>query len=418
MNLEITNLDNGITVATDTMPGIRSITLGIWIKVGSRDEEPDQHGLAHFMEHMVFKGTPHYSAVQISAVFDALGAELNAFTSKEYTCLHARFVDEKLDQVVPIMAEMLTDSLFAPEDIENEREVVVEEIARSEDTPDDHVFELFSHALMPTHPLGRPVLGDRKLVEGYGHDDCERFHALHYGTQNLVVAAAGHVDHRKLVSLIEESFSRLAMGDKTERVPASESAPMSFSCQTKDIEQAHFVYGFPWMDASDDRRFAGALASAILGGSMSSRLFQEVREKNGLAYAVFSQGILYSDAGMFCIYCGTRPDNLKQALSIVQREVRRLAEEPPTSEEVERQCGAICGSLLLGMESTSTRMARLGRAICLGLPLRDAEELVERYRQLGPADVQRVAQDFMTAAPTLAVVSPFEEGSLAGILEA
>lgn len=413
MNVEIAKLENGMTVATDSMPGIRSITLGIWINVGSREEEPDQWGMAHFMEHMVFKGTPHYSAVALSEAFDALGADLNAFTSKEYTCVHARFVDDKLGQVLPLMAEMVGDSLFADEDIRTECEVVVEEIARSEDTPDDHVFELFMDSLMPGHPLGRPVLGDRALVEGYTHDDCARFHDRHYGTQNLIVTAAGHLDHDEVVALVEQCFAHLPKGRPSVRTAAVSDPARALVCETKEIEQAHVVFGLLWMDAADDLRFAGALASAILGGSMSSRLFQEIREKQGLAYTVFSQGVLYSDAGMFSIYCGTRPENLEQVLSIVRREVLRLADEAPEEEEVKRQCGAICGSLLLGMESTSTRMIRLGRALCLGLPLMGVEDLTERYRALGPAAVQQVACDFFGAAPTLAVVSPFEEAVVA-----
>lgn len=412
----ITTLDNGLTVATDAMPDVRSVSLGIWVNVGSRDERPDQAGMAHFMEHMLFKGTPDHTATELSAAFDALGADVNAFTNREYTCFHARFVDEQLDSVLSLLAEMVCDSTFAAQDIEPERQVVVEEIARSQDTPDDYVFDLFSDALMPTHPLGRPVLGTRDLVSGYGTDDCRAFHDAHYAARTIVVAAAGNVDHARLLELVQRCFSHLAVGSAPERPRIAEHARKRFACQTKDTEQAHFVYGFPWMDAFDDRRFAGTLGSAILGGSMSSRLFQEVREKNGLAYSIFSQGALYRDAGLFCVYCGTRPENLGRALQIVRREVARLAQEPPSKEEVQRQCGALCGPLLMSVESTMSRMLRLGRCLTMGTPLHAVDELAETYRALTPDDVQRVAAEFLDQEPTVAVVSPYDAQTVEGLL--
>jgi predicted Zn-dependent peptidase len=417
MNPQVTTLSNGLTVATDAMPDVRSVALGIWIKVGSRDEAADQAGMAHFMEHMLFKGTPAHSAIEISELFDELGAESNAFTSKEYTCLHARFVDEKLPEVLPLMAEMLIDSKFADEDILTEREVVLEEIARSEDAPDDKVFDLFSDAMMPTHALGRPVLGSPRLVGAYTHDDCQRFHDEHYGTRNLVVAAAGNVDHEQLVGLAQRCFARMPQGTPTQRPVVAEEARRFFVCEKRDTEQAHLAYGFPWMDARDPRRFAGALTSAVLGGSASSRLFQEVREKSGLAYTVFSQGASYTDAGQFCVYCGTRPDNLQQTLDIVRRELARMVDTPPTQAEVARQCGAICGSLLLSVESTSSRMARLGRALTMGLPLHSVDELVEVYRSLTPADVQKIAGEFFTQKPTVAVVSGLDADTVKDYLD-
>lgn len=417
MNPEVTTLSNGLTIATDTMPDVRSIALGIWIKVGSRDEEPDQAGMAHFMEHMLFKGTSRHSALQISELFDELGAESNAFTSKEYTCVHARFVDEKLSEVLPLMAEMVIESKFADEDILTEREVVLEEIARSEDAPDDKVFDLFSQAMLPTHPLGRPVLGDPKLVGAYTHDDCQRFHDQHYNTRNIVVAAAGNVDHDQLCALVQVCFADMPEGTDTARPLLAEPSRELFTCQKRDTEQAHFVYGFPWMDAHDPRRFAGGLASAVLGGSTSSRLFQEVREKSGLAYAVFSQGASYTDKGQFCIYCGTRPDNLERTLAIVERELARIIDEPPTAEEVRRQCGAICGSLLLAVESTSSRMARLGRCLTMDLPLHSVDALVELYRGLTPADVQAIAAEYFTQKPTIAVVSNLDAETVQGFVE-
>ena len=409
MGYEKTVLSNGVTVVSESMPWVRSITMGFWYHVGSRDERPNQAGLTHFMEHMMFKGTPTMSATEVSEAFDALGAESNAFTSKEYTCYYARFVDERLDDVLPLLADMVVNSSFRDEDIRTEREVVIEEIARSEDQPDDHVFEMYMGALLPTHPLGRPVLGTRELVQGYEHEACRAFHDEYYHSGNLVVSAVGNLDHAQLVQKVEKALAGIRVGKRLERVPAIEDARISFASQKRETEQAHLVYGFPWYKAGAPERFAGSLLGAILGGSMSSRLFQEVREKNGLAYSVMAGSSVYGDLGQFYVYCGTRPDNLGKATEIIRRELARIADEAPTGEEVRRSCEVICGQLLLGVESTSDRMVRLGRRETMGLPQTEVSELIERYRAVKTEDVREVAAKYLTASPTAAVVSPFEE---------
>ena len=404
-----TVLDNGLTVISEEMPWVRSITMGFWYRVGSRDERPDQAGLTHFMEHMMFKGTPSMSAREVSEAFDALGAESNAFTSKEYTCYHARFVDERLDDVLPLLADMVLNSSFRAEDIQTEREVVLEEIARSEDQPDDHVFEMFTGAMMPTHPLGKPVLGSRALVQAYEHDDCRSFHDEHYRSGNLVVSAAGNVKHEELVEKVQKALAGIRTGARRTRAKLSENARAEFAYQKRDTEQAHIVYGFPWYAAGSDERYAGTLLGAILGGSMSSRLFQEVREKNGLAYSIMAGASAYGDIGQFYVYCGTRPDNLGKAMAIVRRELERIANEKPEASEVNRSCEVICGQLLLGVESTVDRMVRLGRRETMGLAQLEVPELIERYRAVSPEDVRAVAARYLTVAPTAAVISPFEE---------
>lgn len=404
-----TTLANGITIMTESMPQVRSISMGLWYNVGSRDERIDQAGLTHFMEHMMFKGTPTRTAVEISSQFDAIGADLNAFTSKEYTCYHARFVDEKLKEAMPIFADMVINSSFSNDTIEPEREVVIEEIARSEDTPDDHVFDLFSDTLLPNHPLGRPVLGTRESVSSYNQAKCRDFHDEHYCTGNLVLAAVGNLDHDEVVRLAEKHFGGMVQGNPTMRDRQAEPNRSYFALQQKDTEQAHIIYGFPWMDAESERRYAGTLLAAVLGGSMSSRLFQEIREKNGLAYSVFSQAVCHYDLGEFYIYCGTRPDNLQKAVAIVRRELEKIAHEAPTQEEVDRQREVICGQLLLGLESTNGRMVRMGRAATMGVEYKSAERLVEIYRGLTPEDVRNVAADYLTVKPTIALVSPFSE---------
>ncbi|MDO5118275.1 MAG: pitrilysin family protein [Eggerthellaceae bacterium] len=410
MAFERTVLDNGITVVSEHMPWVRSITLGFWFRVGSRHETADQAGLTHFMEHMMFKGTDSRSAIEISEAFDALGAESNAFTAKEYTCYHARFVDHRLDDALELLADMVLHSTFRDEDILTEREVVLEEIASSEDEPDDHVFEMFLDELLPTHPLGRPVLGTVERVASYGRDDCISFHRSFYHAGNLVVSAAGNVDHASLVWKVQEALAGIRAGKPLERIPLIESNRHEFAAQKRDIEQAYLVYGFPWYRADARERFAGSVLTSILGGSASSRLFQEVREKRGLAYSIMAGASVYSDTGQFYVYCATRPDNLAQAAEIIRHEMARIADEPPSAEEVSRNCEVITSQLLLGLESTSERMIRLGRRETMGFAQVEVPELIERYASVTPDEVQDVARKYLTVFPTATVVSPFAEG--------
>ena len=409
MPYEKTVLGNGVTVVTESMPWVRSITMGFWYRVGTRDERSDQAGLAHFIEHMMFKGTPTRDAIQISEAFDALGAESNAFTAKEYTCYYARFVDERLDDVLEVLADMAINASFRDEDIQTEREVVLEEIAQSEDEPDDHVFEMFLDALMPGHPLGKPVLGDPALVAAYRHADCRSFHDERYVSGNLVVSAVGNIDHDRLVHAVERALPDIRRGDRLKRAPQPLKALGGFAAQKREIEQAHVVYGFPWYKAGSGHRFAGSLLCGILGGSSSSRLFQEVREKNGLAYTIMAGASAYSDAGQFYVYCGMRHDNRGKTMRIIRRELARIAENPPTASEVHRACEVICGQLLLGVESTSDRMARLGRRETMGFAPMEASELIEHYRCVSAEEVRAVAERYLTARATAAIISPLGE---------
>lgn len=402
-------LGNGVALVTDSMPQVRSIALGLWYRIGSRDEQPPQAGLAHFLEHMMFKGTPQRTAVQISEAFDAMGAESNAFTGKENTCYYAHFVDDKLPQVVPLLADMVLNSSFREVDLEPEREVVLEEIARSEDEPDDHVFEMFNAAMLPTHPLGRPVLGTAKTVSSFGQGECRAFRDGLYHAGNLVVSAAGNVDHEELAVLLERELGGINRGERLVRTRQDEQQRERFACQQRDTEQAYLVYGVPWYAAGDPRRFAGSLLCAILGGSASSRLFQEVREKNGLAYSVGAEASVYSDAGQFYVYCATRPDKLAKTAAIIRRELQRAACDAPSREELDRACEVMCSQLLMGLESTSERMIRLGRRESMGLAQQDASQMVECYRAVTPAAVREVAEAYLSQDPTAAVIAPFAQ---------
>lgn len=408
MYYQRTILENGITVLSETMPSVHSISLGLWFNVGSRDEREDQAGLAHFMEHMMFKGTPTRGPLDISMHFDRLGAELNAFTSKECTCYYARFVEDKLESALEVLSDMLIRSEFAQEAIDTEREVVIEEIARAEDAPDDYVYELFNRSLITNHPVGLPVLGTRERVGSYTQADCLEFHKAHYHTGNLVVAAAGNVEHEALVALVKKFFAELPVAPKNERVFTEPVYQTGIFAQKRDIEQAHIMYGIPWMKMGNPDRFTASILSTILGGSMSSRLFQEVREKRGLAYSIYTLHSSYQDAGQWCIYAGTRPANLKEVIELIRAELERISQELVAADELQRTIDLICGQLVLGMETTNSHMLRLGRREVLGVDQDSVEEILEAYRSVTVEDVAAIAKQYLSTEATIAVVSPYD----------
>ncbi|MGV8082620.1 MAG: M16 family metallopeptidase [Coriobacteriia bacterium] len=407
-----TVLDNGVTVISEPIDSVRSITLGIWLAVGSRDESPEEAGMSHFMEHMMFKGTPTRTALQISESFDRIGAELNAFTSKEYTAYYSRFVDEHLPKAFDILADMVVNSNLDDPSCTSEREVVIEEIARMEDTPDDYIHELFSRVLWPNHPIGLPILGSRQTVGGFDHAQSATFRAKHYLSGNVVVAAAGNVDHDELVALAAEKLAGLPLGPRSARPVAQAVCASRVSVTRKDTEQAHICYGMPAMSAKDPDRFALSLLDGVLGGGMASRLFQEIREKRGLAYAVYSFSALYQDTGAFVVYAGTRPANAKEVITLIHEEMGRIAEEGVTADELDRVRQAAMGQLVLGMESTRNRMQRLGRNEATGGEILSADEIIERYDAVTVDDVKRISAQVLSADKVLAVIGPFEAEEL------
>lgn len=402
-----TVLDNGVTVISERMDSVRSITLGIWLAVGSRDESPEEAGMSHFMEHMMFKGTPTRSALQISESFDRIGAELNAFTSKEYTAYYSRFVDEHLSTAFEILADMVVNSNLDDPSCVSEREVVIEEIARMEDTPDDYIHELFSRALWPEHPIGLPILGSRQTVGGFDHAQSAAFRDKHYLSGNVVVASAGNVDHDELVAMAAEKFGGLATGPRSARPVAHAVCASRVSVTQKDTEQAHICYGMPAMNSKDPDRFALSLLDGVLGGGMASRLFQEIREKRGLAYSVYSFSSLYQDTGAFAVYAGTRPSNAHEVITLVHEEMGRIASDGVTADELDRVRQAATGQLVLGMESTRNRMQRLGRNEITGGEILSADEIIERYEAVTIEDVKRVSAQVLSADKVLAVIGPF-----------
>jgi len=412
-----TVLDSGITVMSEPMDSVRSVALGIWFSVGSRDESDAEAGMSHFMEHMMFKGTPTRSAKDISEQFDRLGAELNAFTSKEYTCYYSRFVDENLPTAFEILADMVVSASLDDEACQSEREVVIEEIARMEDTPDDQIHEIFSHSLWPSHPLGLPILGNRGTVGQFDHAQSVAFRTKHYVTGNCVVAAAGSVDHDELVRLAERYLADLPISPRSVRPVAETTHEARLSVLEKETEQAHICYGVATMNAHHPDRFSLAVLDGVLGGGMSSRLFQEIREKRGLAYAVYSFSALYQDTGEFAVYAGTRPGNAEEVVKLIRIEMERIAMSGATPEELDRVRQAAKGHLVLGMESTRMRMTRLGKNEVTGGEILSADEIMERFDAVTMDDIMRVSADVLSREKVLAVIGPFTKDRMEALLQ-
>lgn len=411
-----TCLRNEVRVLTEVLPQVRSVTLGFWVGVGSRDEPEELNGVSHFLEHLLFKGTEKRSAREISETFDSLGAELNAFSAKEVTCFYARLLDEHLPIGVEVLSDMLQNSLFRAEDIDSEREVILEEISLYEDTPDDRIHDLFASVLWENHPLGKSVLGHIETVRSFSQEDILSFFSQHYVPNNLVVAAAGHLDHDKLVELIDKYFTPKTNLKFSRKLFVPEVEP-HLTVYTKKTEQAHICYGAQGFHARHQDRFALAILDNILGGGMSSRLFQEVREKKGLVYSIYSYNSLYSETGLFAIYAGTRPSKTEQVIKLIKREINRILGDGITSDELHRSKNHIKGELVLGLESTSHRMSRLGKAELSDGELLSLDELVERIDGVTVEDVNRIAREiFIPQKMVLAVIGPFKTEELAHLV--
>lgn len=416
MFYEKTVLDNGITVITEHMDGVRSAALGFWVRVGARDEAPIEGGMSHFMEHMLFKGTTTRSALDISTAFDALGAEFNAFTSREYTCFYTRLIDERLKLGFEILADMLVNSTFAHKDIVPEREVVLEEIARSQDAPEDYVYDLFSELMFPQDALGRPVLGTPDTVSSFDTGEMIRYHDAHYTTGNITVVACGSVEHAVVVELAQRFLSGLPVGPRLERALVEPQERTVLRCVKKDSEQANIVLGAPTIVNDDPRRFVYSLLDIIIGGGMSSRLFQEIREKRGLVYSVYASSQLYEGAGLFEMYAGTRPENIAEVVKVATEQFSLAAQDGVTAGELARAKELAAGSFVLGTESTRTRMSRLGRLAALDLPIDSIDEIIEKYRAVTIDEVNEAARELFSQEMTLAVVSPYKQEKIERML--
>jgi predicted Zn-dependent peptidase len=395
----LTTLESGVRIVTEAMPSVRSVSLGFWIGTGSRYEAEAEAGLSHLLEHLLFKGTAKYESLQIDQIFDGMGAELNAGTGKETTSVYARVIDEHLVDAFDVMADMV----FRPSltDIDSEREVILEEIAMYEDDPQEKVFDMLGEAVFGDDPLGRAIIGRAEVISGTPPPEIARFHHARYRPQNVVIAAAGAVDHDALVALARDRCHPPARpGGDAPPTPAHHDALAALAArrpgrrfERKDTEQYHVCLGGTGLSRHDDRRFALRVLDTIFGGTSSSRLFQEVRERRGLAYSVYSFTSAYSDTGQVGLYVGTRGDNLVQALSVVGTELERFRAEPATAEELHRAKENLKGRVVLALESTGARMNRLGSEFLAESPLMALDEVVERIDAVTLSDLAAITEE-------------------------
>lgn len=420
-----TTLPGGLRIVTETLPSVRSATFGIWAHVGSRDETPTLNGATHYLEHLLFKGTKKRSALDISSAIDAVGGEMNAFTAKEYTCYYARVLDTDLPLAIDVVCDMLTGSLILESDVDAERGVILEEIAMTEDDPGDMVHDLFAHTMLGDTPLGRPVLGSVETINALGRDQIARFYKKHYDPTHLVVAAAGNVDHAKVVRQVRAAFEKAGALTRTDAVPVAPRGGQRtlrtagrVELLGRKTEQAHVVLGMPGLARTDERRWALGVLNTALGGGMSSRLFQEVREKRGLAYSVYSYTSGFADCGLFGVYAGCRPSQVHDVLRICRDELDKVASDGLTDEEISRAIGQLSGSTVLGLEDTGALMNRIGKSeLCWGTQM-SVDDMLTSIAAVTPDDVRAVAQDVLAQRPSLSVIGPLKEKQAARLDEA
>jgi predicted Zn-dependent peptidase len=423
-----TVLPGGVRVLSEAMPGLRSATIGFWVGVGSRDETTGHHGSTHFLEHLLFKGTARRSAMDIATAFDAVGGESNAVTGKEHTCYYARVLDEDLPMAVDVLCDMVTSARLDVADVESERGVILEELAMNDDDPGDVVHERFAEAVLGDHPLGRPIGGTAETINAVGRDDIQAHYTEHYQAPGLVVTVAGGIDHEQVCALVAASLARSGWAMPADGRPyprrlndplsssapdaavghAESATPSRLIVVNRPTEQANVVVGTTSLVATDPRRYSMSVLNAVLGGGMSSRLFQEIREVRGLAYSVYSFASGYSDSGYFGLYAGCTPAKVDEVISLLVSELRRLAADGVPEEELVRAHGQLSGGLVLGLEDTGSRMSRLGKAELVHGEYLGLDLALQRIRAVTAADVQSLAVDLSSRPMTLAVVGPFD----------
>jgi predicted Zn-dependent peptidase len=416
-NWTLTELDSGERVISERLDHVRSAAVGYWIGAGSRDEDIERAGVSHFIEHLLFKGTERYTALEIAEIFDGLGGELNAATSREHTLVYARVPDHHLETAMDVMGDMV----FAPafDELDAEREVVLEEIAMYDDAPQDLVHDLIAEAIFGDHPLGRPVIGTAEVISSIPREAIAGYHGAMYTPPNIVVAAAGNIEHEEVVELVGRALERRngSAGDSGNlRPPLVTPPPPRLRFLRKDTEQYHVCLGAPGISRSDRRRFAVSLLDAILGGSASSRLFQEIREKRGMAYSVYSFVSQYTDTGQVGIYLGTREENLAEALAIAGEQISDLAAGNLPARELERAKENLKGRILLSMESTSTRMNRLGKSLITDSELLSLDRIVAEIDAVEAESVCELAAALLSAERlSAACIGPDEERFLTAL---
>lgn len=410
-----TVLPGGLRVVTEAMPGVRSASVGVWVAIGSRDESPSLSGASHFLEHLLFKGTPTRSALDISCELDEVGGEFNAFTAKEYTCFHARVLDEDLPLAVDVLGDMVTSSTLDAADVEAEREVILDEIAMHDDDPDDVVGNLFSEKAWGSSPIGRPIAGTAESIRSLTRAQIRGYYRRRYVAPNMVVAVAGNVEHASVVRQVRKAFSRNGfLSDADARPAPVRLGDRARGTATGDVvvarpfEQVNLVLGVNGLVRTDERRYALGVLNAALGGGTSSRLFQEVREQRGLAYSVYSYASHYSDAGTFAVAVGCLPTKVTDVLRVVRSELDKLAREGISADELRRGQGQLRGGLVLSLEDSGSRMSRIAKAELLYDELPSIDDVLRRVAEVTLDDVNALAQRLFTQEQTLAVVGPFD----------
>ncbi|HDM76378.1 MAG TPA: insulinase family protein [Deltaproteobacteria bacterium] len=404
-----TTLENGIRIVTEKIPHLHSVSVGVWVDAGSRDEEPSESGITHFIEHMLFKGTEKRSALQIAKEFDAIGGLSNAFTSKEHTCFHAKVIDYHLPLVIDILSDIFLNSKFDKEEMDRERAVILQEICMVEDTPDDYIHILLSEHFWGNHSLARPIYGYRETVQSFDKDKILRYMKKHYHPGRIVIAAAGNVEHENLIKLVEDSFGNLAKNPNSYKRIKPQPQPNVY-CTTKELEQTHLCIATQTCSLKNQERYLCGVFNIILGGSMSSRLFQEVREKRGLAYSVYSFVSMHSDTGMLGIYAGVQKDKLNAALEAIRGTIIELKSKPVNDEELKLAKDHIKGNMYLNAESSDSRMSRLAKNEILYNRLVSFEEIEENLEAVTAKGIQQwVNSVFKAESLALEVLGPINK---------
>jgi predicted Zn-dependent peptidase len=414
MSVRRTVLPSGLRIVTEEVPSVRSAAIGIWVNVGSRDETPAVAGASHFLEHLLFKGTTRRTALEISATIEAVGGEMNAFTSKEYTCFYARVIDTDLPMAIDVVSDLITSSIVSALDVDAERKVVLEEIAMRDDDPSDLVHDLYAETYYGDTTLGRPILGTVKSIKEMSRSSVFNYYKKKYLPQDLVVAVAGNIKHKRVVAMVEEALSRDNFLDVKgapqirPNTPVKTKPMRSVGLLTRKTEQAHMFYGMEGVARADDRRFAMGVLASALGGGMSSRLFQEIREKRGLAYSVYAYAQQFAGSGQIGFYAGCNPTKAIEVVEIIREILADVAENGMSHEEIERAKGAVRGSLVLSQEDSGSRMSRIGKNEIVYGQVMGFDDILKAISRVNPTDVREIASEYLTKSPTLALVGPFK----------
>ena len=414
MSVRRTVLPSGLRIVTEEVPSVRSAAIGIWVNVGSRDETPAVAGASHFLEHLLFKGTTRRNALEISATIEAVGGEMNAFTSKEYTCFYARVIDTDLPMAIDVVSDLITSSIVSALDVDAERKVVLEEIAMRDDDPSDLVHDLYAETYYGDTTLGRPILGTVKSIKEMSRSSVFNYYKKKYLPQDLVVAVAGNIKHKRVVAMVEEALSRDNFLDVNgapqirPNTPVKTKPVRSVGLLTRKTEQAHMFYGMEGVARADDRRFAMGVLASALGGGMSSRLFQEIREKRGLAYSVYAYAQQFAGSGQIGFYAVCNPTKAIEVVEIIREILADVAENGMSHEEIERAKGAVRGSLVLSQEDSASRMSRIGKNEIVYGQVMGFDDILKAISRVNPTDVREIASEYLTKSPTLALVGPFK----------